>query len=227
MRVRIITIGAQGDVRPYIALGAGLKDAGHDVRVVTHHGFESLVRQNGLDFAPVSGDPREVEYNRKMRDLHDHGRSAFRWWRTFKEVDAPLMRMRLKDCWDACCDAEIIVASLLPYLFGYAIARKLQIPLVRAFYYPVSPTRDYAPDYVPAGLHFSGSMNLAIYQLQRQVLWQVARSWIAGACRDVLGLTSLPLSEPFGELDREKQLLLYAYSKAVAPPPSDWDPGSR
>jgi UDP:flavonoid glycosyltransferase YjiC (YdhE family) len=38
----------------------------------------------------------------------------------------------------------------------------------------------------------------------------------------VLGLENLPLSEPFGDLDREQRLLLYCYSAAVAPPPPDW-----
>ena len=38
----------------------------------------------------------------------------------------------------------------------------------------------------------------------------------------MLGLETLPLLEPFGDLDRQQQLLLYAYSAAVAPPPPDW-----
>lgn len=224
MRIRVITIGSQGDVRPYVALGIGLQNAGHDVIIVTHPSFEPLVRERGLRFAPVAGDPREQADNRQLRALHDDGRNLFRWWRTFNEVDAPLMRQRLRDCWEACSDAEVIVASILPYLFGYAIARKLDIPLVRAFYFPVSPTRAYPPDVVPAWLRLPGRANLAAYGLQRQVLWQVARPWVAGACRGILGLSSMPFLEPFGELDRRQQLLLYAYSAAVSPPPPDWGP---
>lgn len=222
MRIRVITIGSQGDVRPYVALGAGLRDAGHDVRIVTHPSFEALVREHGLEFAPVAGDPREQADNRQLRDLHDNGRSLIRWWRTFNEVDAPLMRQRLRDCWEACSDADVIVVSVLPYLFGYAIAKKLDIPLVRAFYFPTSPTRFYPAEFVPRSLGFSGALNLASYQLQRHVLWQIARPWIAGAYREVLGSSTLPFLEPFGELDREQQLLLYCYSAAVSPPPPDW-----
>ena len=224
MRIRIITIGSQGDVRPYVALGVGLKSAGHDVRIVSHPGFEGLIRGRGLDFAPVAGDPRDlaVEDNPQLRALHDRGRNLLRWWKAFKEVDAPLMRQRLQDCWEACRDAEVIIVSMLPYLFGYAVAKKLQVPLVRAFYFPVSPTSSYAADFVPGWLQGSERVNLASYHLQRQVLWQVARPWVASACRDVLGIDTLPFLEPFGELDRQEQLLLYAYSSAVAPPPTDW-----
>jgi len=222
MRVRVIAVGSQGDVRPYVALGAGLRAAGHDVRVVTHPGFEDLVRGRGLDFAPVAGDPRDQADNRKLRALHDDGRNVFRWWRTFNEVDAPLMRKRLRDCWEACPDADVLVVSVLPYLLGYAMAEKLQVPLVRAFYFPVSPTRSYPPDFVPAWLRLGDRLNLLSYHGQRQVLWQIARPWVARACREVLGLEGLPRLEPFGDLDRRQQLLLYCYSPAVAPPPSDW-----
>ena len=34
MRIAIIALGSQGDVQPYIALGKGLKAAGHNVRLL-------------------------------------------------------------------------------------------------------------------------------------------------------------------------------------------------
>jgi UDP:flavonoid glycosyltransferase YjiC (YdhE family) len=194
------------------------------VRIIAHPGFEGLVRRRGLDFAPVAGDPRDlaVNENRQARELHDRGRNIFRWWRAFKEVDAPLMRQRLGDCWAGCRDADVIVVSTLPYLFGYAIAKKLQIPLVRAFYFPGSPTRSYPVDFVPQWLPLGGRLNRASYHAQRQLIWTAARPFVSSACREVLGLENLPHLEPFGDLDRQQQLLLYAYSPAVAPPPPDW-----
>ena len=209
-------------MRPYVALGAGLRAAGHHVRVVAHPAFEALVRSCGLDFAPVAGDPRYLADNQQVRDLLDDGRNVFRWWRTFKDIDAPLMRQRLRDCWEACQDADVIVVSILPYLFGYAIAKKLRVPLVRAFYFPLSPTREHPVDFVPRWLPLGGRLNLATYHAQRQLLWQLARPWFAEACREVLGINTLPRLEPFGELDRQQQLLLYCYSAEVAPPPDDW-----
>jgi UDP:flavonoid glycosyltransferase YjiC (YdhE family) len=222
MRIRLITIGSHGDVRPYVALGAGLQNAGHDVRIISNAVYGRLAREHGLDFAPVTSDPREQADSPELRALHNDGRNLFRWYRAFKEVDAPLMRQRLRDCWEACADADVIVISIIPYLYGYAVARKLDVPLVRGFYFPVSPTRFYPPDFVPTSLGRFESLNLASYHAQRQVLWQIARPWFSKACREVLGLRSLPRLEPFGELDRQRQLLLYGYSRAVAPPPSDW-----
>jgi UDP:flavonoid glycosyltransferase YjiC (YdhE family) len=222
MRIRVITVGSQGDVRPYVAFGAGLRNAGHHVRIVAHPGFEDLVRGNGLDFAPVAGDPRDLEENRQFRALHDDSRNILRWWRIFNEVTAPLMRQQLRDCWDACGDAEVIVVSTLSYLLGYAIAEKLQVPLVRAFYFPVSPTRAHPAEFVPRWARFGRGFNLATYYAQRQFLWQIVRPSLGRACCDALGREALPFFEPFGELDRRQQLLLYCYSAAVAPPPQDW-----
>jgi sterol 3beta-glucosyltransferase len=224
LRIRVITLGSQGDVRPYVALGVGLQAAGHDIRIVAHRGFENLVRERGLDFAPLAGDPRDSPARRdqQLLALRDRGRNLRRLVREFNRVDGPLMRQRLQDCWAACRDADVVVASMLPYLFGYAIAKKLQVPLVRAFYFPVSPTRAYPPDFVPKWLRLGQRLNLAIYHVQRQLLWEIARPWIAGACRDILGVQKLPRREPFGDLDRQQQLLLYGYSAAVAPPPPDW-----
>lgn len=35
MEIAIIAPGSRGDVQPYVALGKGLRDAGHGVRVVS------------------------------------------------------------------------------------------------------------------------------------------------------------------------------------------------
>jgi UDP:flavonoid glycosyltransferase YjiC (YdhE family) len=60
MQIEVITIGSRGDVQPYVALGKGLRNAGHSVRIVTHAPFEALVRGEGLDFASSGGDPRAL-----------------------------------------------------------------------------------------------------------------------------------------------------------------------
>lgn len=55
MRIAIIATGSRGDVEPYIALGKGLADAGHAIRLVTHHNFAALVQAHGLEFWPIEG----------------------------------------------------------------------------------------------------------------------------------------------------------------------------
>ncbi len=59
MRIAIIAMGSRGDIQPYIALGKGLKAAGHIVRLITHENFEALVSSYGLEFCPVKGNVQE------------------------------------------------------------------------------------------------------------------------------------------------------------------------
>jgi sterol 3beta-glucosyltransferase len=50
----------QGDVQPFIALGQELQIVGHRVRLATHNVFEQFVRDSGLEFFPIGGDPTEL-----------------------------------------------------------------------------------------------------------------------------------------------------------------------
>ncbi|MGQ9552631.1 MAG: glycosyltransferase [Anaerolineae bacterium] len=54
MRIAIIAPGSRGDVESYVALGKGLTQAGHVVRLLTHENFDTLV--NSLWIQPI-GDP--------------------------------------------------------------------------------------------------------------------------------------------------------------------------
>ena len=57
MKITITAVGSRGDVQPHVALGRGLAEAGHEVRLAVDALFESQVRENGLEFAPISADP--------------------------------------------------------------------------------------------------------------------------------------------------------------------------
>ena len=49
-----------GDVQPFIALGQELQVVGHRVRIATHNVFEEFVRDSGLEFFPIGGNPTEL-----------------------------------------------------------------------------------------------------------------------------------------------------------------------
>ena len=60
MQITLVTIGSRGDVQPYIALGAGLRAAGHQVRLATNPEFEATACSHGLEYCPMHGDFRQV-----------------------------------------------------------------------------------------------------------------------------------------------------------------------
>ena len=59
-RITCLTIGSRGDVQPYIALCKALKAEGHQTKIATHAEFEPWIREHGIDFASVAGDPRQI-----------------------------------------------------------------------------------------------------------------------------------------------------------------------
>ncbi|KAL9072485.1 MAG: hypothetical protein Q9157_005069 [Trypethelium eluteriae] len=61
LNVVIHVVGSRGDVQPFVALGKVLKETyGHRVRLATHPVFKDFVKQNGLDFFNITGDPAEL-----------------------------------------------------------------------------------------------------------------------------------------------------------------------
>ena len=55
MRVAIVCYDTRGGLQPYAALGAGLQQAGHEVRAAAPAEFAGMFTAAGLTFKPLSG----------------------------------------------------------------------------------------------------------------------------------------------------------------------------
>ena len=60
LNIVIQVVGSRGDVQPFVALGTELKRHGHRIRLATHGTFDKFVRQEGLEFYPIGGDPTQL-----------------------------------------------------------------------------------------------------------------------------------------------------------------------
>ena len=60
LNIVIQVVGSRGDVQPFVALGNELQRHGHRVRLATHPVFEHFVRNEGLEFYPIGGDPTQL-----------------------------------------------------------------------------------------------------------------------------------------------------------------------
>jgi hypothetical protein len=147
LAIVILIVGTRGDVQPFIALGKALLACGHRVRLATHETFRKFVRENGLEFYPLAGDPADLmSFMVKNAGIvpsissiiaGDVGKS--------RNVIAEI----LESTWKACIEdddethvpfiAEAIIAN--PPSYGHIhCAEKLQIPLHIMFTMPWSPT---------------------------------------------------------------------------------------
>jgi sterol 3beta-glucosyltransferase len=222
MRIAINAFGTRGDVQPYIALGKGLKSAGHDVRITTHRSFEGFVREHGLDFSPMEGDPKEILLTQAVADL---GINPIRINRWLAENFKPAMDHVFRATLEGAQGADLLLNSPLSFA-GWHVAEKLGIAAMAAYLQPVTPTRAFhgmSSPLPPAWLPFRGLYNLLSAKLANQSFFAMTRS-LTNACRaEVLGLPPLKAAYYWG-IDRASTPIpiLYGYSPSVIPKPPDW-----
>jgi sterol 3beta-glucosyltransferase len=220
MRIDILAIGSLGDVQPYIAVGLGLQKVGHRVRIVTMSGFEEFVRNSGLDHLSVGSSARAIVDAAAGPDWVAQRTSGIRFLRDLLRVIDPLIESNIADYWPACQDVEaLIMSSPLGMLVGGAyIAERLRIPLIRA---EVHPHHDWEARRILVTA-MRGEWTPLLVTVIRLLMWGKLRRSTNAARRKILGLPPLPLSKPFGSMDRKHVPLLLAYSPAVVPRPPHW-----
>ena len=223
MRIVIIAPGSRGDIQPYIALGKGLKKAGHTVRFVTHSDFEALVTSHGLEYWPVAGDVQDIVQARAMQVSIDKGNFLLLMAQMAKDAQGAALRFATVGL-SACEGMEIVLAGLGGVYIGLALAEKLNLPLLQAYLVPFTPTKRFPGVLVPSlPAWLGGSVNRLSHHLTRQILWQGFRSADRSARRQVLGLPAAPFWGPYNSDPTRGVPILYGFSPSVIPAPADWD----
>jgi len=222
MLIAMIASGSRGDVQPYVALGKGLVDAGHQVHVATHQDYEQLVIESGLTLFPVEGKISAVIQGQSMRDLIEGGNFLAMMSEMSKLAKVSGVYMA-KAAMAASQGADLVLAGMGGDTIGIAIAEKLGLPFLPAYLVPFSPTRAFA-SVLTANLPVSaGFINLLTHKAAKQLMWQGFRSADSTARREVIGLPSAPFFGPDPDVGGRKFPRLYGYSPSVLPPPPDWD----
>lgn len=221
LTITIIAPGSRGDVQPYVALGVGLKDAGHTVRILTAQDFHDLVTMYGLEFRDMGGNMQAVA--QEMQSLLEQG-NFLKILASMGKTAEQLVSQVSRSGMTACQDADLIIAGPGGLFVGAALAEKLDIPFIQAFYFPFTPTREFPNALAPLPpLRLPGIINRLSHHLAQQMLWQNYRAADNKARRDILQMPPAPFWGPFAKLRQQKQPVLYGYSPQVLPPPTDWE----
>ena len=223
MNVTIVTLGTRGDVQPYVALGAGLKEAGHEVTLVTGKGFEATVSGRGLRYVALDVDLLELAQSQEGRAALRSPRAALRM--AVRLI--PTMRKMLDDQWEA---AASLGADAVVYhpkaMGGYHVAEALGIPGFLALPIPaLSPTRAFPVPMLPLP-DLGGPLNKLSYGAFFRSIILPYRSMVNRWRVRTLGLPTLPLPASELELRGEPVVRLYPCSPRVIPVPADWNGSS-
>ncbi|MBD2252349.1 glycosyltransferase [Nostoc parmelioides] len=219
MRIAIIALGSRGDVQPYIALGKGLKAAGHIVRLLTHENFEVLVTSHGLEFYPMYGNVQEIIETQEMRDLLEKGNFITITSHTARLTKRATINW-VKKGLVACQGMDLLLTGVGGLYLGLSLAQKLELPLLPAYVFPFTPTTQFPGVLFPQSIaRFGGAVNWLSHHLIRQIMWQGSRIADAAARKQVL---NLPAASFFGPYNTSNYPTLYGFSPSVIPKPSDW-----
>jgi sterol 3beta-glucosyltransferase len=222
MRIAIIAMGSRGDVQPYLALGKGLKDAGHLVRLITHENFAQLVNSYGLEFWPARGDVQAIMESPKLRELLEKGNFlAINAYASKAAQEAALNWA--EDGLVACQGMDLMIVGVGGLFVALALAEKLKIPLLQAYIFPFTPTKTFpAILFPPVVAKFGGLVNWLSHQFFRQIMWQGARKGDRLARQKVLGLTPAPFWGLYNSTHLQSYPVLYGFSSHILTKPADW-----
>jgi sterol 3beta-glucosyltransferase len=210
MRIAVVSMDTRGGIVPYIALGQGLRRAGHEVRMVAPADFAPMFDEAGLALAPLSGNVEEVL--RASTGATERGTMAS--MRFAAREMKPRIHAWTRETLEACEGVDVVTGGVGGMVVGLSVAEKLGKPFIETQVQPVgAPTGAY-PGVLVAGPRWLGSWGFRLgHRLSEMALWMPFRGAMASARKEVLGLTGRPSAA-------DGQPVLYGFSRHVVPVPT-------
>lgn len=216
MRYTIITVGSQGDVEPFLALGKGLQAHGHCVRIAALQRFREFIKMNGFEYAPLAGGASEV-----IRLLIGEQIAPAQYFSNLNKLLNPVKGEFLKNIYTACEGSDAILYTVLGSA-AYHVADKLHILCFRVFFCPLDPTGEF-PDMTAPVLPLGSLYNRLTFFFGDRAWSHITRKHLNN-WRSEMGLAKIrPFQFPYRNLHDCPVPTIYPYSSLVSPKPTDWD----
>ncbi|MBX3082761.1 MAG: glycosyltransferase family 1 protein [Anaerolineae bacterium] len=217
MNILLLTVGSRGDIQPFVALGHGLRAAGHQVTVAAPALFENFVREYGLRFAPLNDDLLKLKDTAAGKDaLEGKGNKLA----LMKQVK-PMLGRLMQDEWKAAQDGPDLIVYHPKTLVGLHIAEKLGVPAIMSIPLPLmTPTSAFPIPLITASL--GGWFNRLTY-LANSLIYMPYNGMINAWRQETLGLPKRPRGlDELTHSDGSPVPVLYSYSQRIVPRPADW-----
>jgi sterol 3beta-glucosyltransferase len=147
-------------------------------------------------------------------------RAFIRHLNVLMERDRPALQ---EGCWEACQDADAIIATGMTLAEGITISEKLRRPLVASLLYPLIPRSRSFPQFLVAAKDLpAGWLNYLTHVLFERMAFSGVRDDL-NRWRGRMNLPPMNIG-PSAWLERNQTLILHHYGGPLFPTPGDWKP---
>lgn len=219
MHITILCTGSHGDIRPYVALGVGLKKKGHQVRLIADPHAQDLCSTFALDFLPLDGELASLLHasSQKRKSIKD----SLKFTRHILKQMSLSLEKQLKSLPNAIKGTDAIVYHPAVMAVEH-VAELLNVPAYSFLLMPEVRTKHHMSCVFPPKTPFGKVGNFLSHLLTEQFFWQPMRQKI-NRWRSLQGISKINF---FGPAFRkhEKSPILVAISPSLFPRPKDWKP---
>jgi len=194
LRIVIAALGSRGDVQPFLNIGIGLSEKGHDVRIAASESFMELVKEHGLDFISIRGDFKKMLSSPEGRKFLK-SKNPITFVSRIKKLSKELIQTMQDDIFDALDGADACVFS---YLCGPVldVAEKTGIPCFLGLVNPILKTGDH-PHLAVTLKNLGSRLNKWTYDLFTIFMWIAFGSICNNWRKRRLGLPKAPILQRF------------------------------
>jgi len=177
MKIAITTLGTRGDLQPYIALGLGLQDAGHEVQIVSSKNEELFVKNYGLDFFALSVDIQMLMDSEEVQEM-SKGNNPLKFILSHLKGSKKLKQLMVetqKEIWAACQSVDIIIFHPgMP--LGFFIAQEMKRISIMANAFPVIASKDYPAILFYTSPRLGRLFNMITHKIFEKLFWALSKA---------------------------------------------------
>lgn len=224
-RIILTAFGSYGDIHPYMALAAELRERGHDPVIATSELYREKLGAAGFNFAPVSPHlppPKQQDQEMIEKVMHPMKGSGF----LLNEMLFPFLRDGYDDLLRVVEGADLLLTHPISFA-GPLVAQQTGIPWVSSVLAPVSFMSAYDPP-VPPFWQWLRHVQLFGPRLVAAFYKQVKKAYKNKDYDQFRAELGLPdRGSPVFEGQHSPTLILAMFSRLFAQPQPDWPAPAR
>lgn len=218
-RILLTTTGSLGDLHPFMAIGLGLRDRGHDVTIATGNVYQSKVEGAGLKFAPMGPHLRLGDSAMIQRVMAPKTGPEY----LVRKIMVPSVPAAYEEVMAAARQADIIVTHPIAYA-AQLVAEKTGLPWVSTVVAPFLFFSRFDPPALAPAPYFARlrALGPAINGLLLGLGRASTRHWTAPIARFRRTLGLPDGGNPLFAGQHSPQRVLALFSSLMGAPQPDW-----